>query len=173
MLFQARKHQQAKQKHVKFFELNSEWWTKIALRGFKREKSYSRLVLRELLSRPWKHCHFNWKGFNLLGCFKLQNEPSFWSVSPSLWACQQLRGYRGLGWLLLLLLMEELVQTNTTWLLLNYTGSVFQWPIPTFRKVAKAGPKLVCVLVRSLIHPGSLPSVAGREYRRSHSTMEE
>lgn len=33
----------------------------------------------------------------------------------------------------------------------------------TFRKAAKAGPKLVCVLVRSLIHAGSLPSVVGRE----------
>lgn len=33
----------------------------------------------------------------------------------------------------------------------------------TFRKAAKAGPNVVCVVVRSLIHVGSLESVADRE----------
>lgn len=99
-------------------------------------------------------------------CFKLQNKLNFRvCVSPSPWACQQLRGISVKLHLLPLPLMEELVQTNTTWLL----QSQILWflhtrcLILTFRKAANAGPKLVCVLVRSLIHAGSLASVAGRE----------
>lgn len=42
---------------------------------------------------------------------------------------------------------------------------------PTFRKVAKAGPKVALTSTRSRIQAGSFARIGGRAYRWSKSTM--
>lgn len=153
-------------------QINFEPCTKMSLQNEQRATTG---LWGGTFSHGPQHCYVHWT--HLMCCFKLQNKLSFrlcFSFTLGL-AGQQLGGISVKLHLLLLPLMEELVQTNTTWLLQSQIlWFLHTWClILTFRKAAKAGPKLVCVLVRSLIHAGSLASVVGRAYRRSHSTMEE